>query len=972
MAPITRSSVHGRATESESISRHRSSYPAEENGEDDQDMAEDYDEESAEEGLQSPYQYSAQDILRPLQDTADRVSRQAEEFAKQLDKFNINRETTDQSLWEDALVLLERFSTIAHARQRKTAVDDFDGQLDKIQLENDLWILARNLLACKSPETVNNAQIAQESRLGDLHRYSGNTELWASFLDSDAVAQEYECILSWLQDRAAETSEPIEDLLHTLTEKSERGDGVWSAGPIYTQAAIKQQKRTRVWSKPLDPSAPGIKRTHARPSDNKSLVAQLDPDSRTRESAVLQDQDEFHEQAVWQTCWEMLRRGRTAAEIQSWWAERKEVWRYEALRCCGPKASEMAESPWLRILNLATNQEWVDRCKALAHNTAIADRYQKAVYGILCGDGEASRQASEVVDDHLFALFNALLIERYQHYIQAYQKKLVEPSAIAYRPDSDAHDHIRQYVAKVQSAQANKIESHLPHKMIELAMVSRDFDAFFLSMGRAAAHVAHATGQGYEMMNPSTAESNEISQLNAQDHDSARMVVHLQLILQALGFLDSVYAENEYEMENNIVSYINFLQSIGRFQLIPLYASRLSDKRAQHVLGSILIKVKESKERDTIVKLMKKEDLNLPEIIMGVFSLANIDDLQKLRNKDLPTPPRITTPGGTAKFAVRRVKPQLMTGNVSEAVENAVRSVEWCRYVDAESWGGAAWCVSSLYKIFLFKGDFVALRQLLDRVSLSEISLAAVGMNLNFADGDPPIENGGDEDEDMDEDRVQPMSPSRKRRDPLADHPLTRSGTDRETLAFKSLIWRQLEQLATAIDTLDIFQETADNLEANRSNPSLLRTYKRDLKKALDDVRTAIAPLLDNDFLSQPQDNSDEYQLRVIRNHYIPECILAYNSVLWFAGHFVSRAWLVECMELAQRVAEVPMLTNAFVEGKRMKELVRAFAVDSEALLQANEQSGPKAKKMKTEKGNSDIWKVSWKEQGPIDLEALD
>jgi nuclear pore complex protein Nup107 len=112
--------------------------------------------------------------------------------------------------------------------------------------------------------------------------------------------------------------------------------------------------------------------------------------------------------------------------------------------------------------------------------------------------------------------------------------------------------------------------------------------------------------------------------------------------------------------------------------------------------------------------------------------------------------------------------------------------------------------------------------------------------------------------------------------------------------------------------------------------------------------------------------------LKDLRNHYIPECILAYNSALWFAGHFISRNWLVECMELAQVVAQTPMLTEAFVEGGRMKELVRAFAIDSEALLQASEQGGPKTKKMKTDKGNSEIWKVSWKDEGPLDLEALD
>ncbi|KAK5194332.1 Nucleoporin nup84 [Exophiala xenobiotica] len=923
-------------------------------------------------GARSPYQSSAQDMLRPLQDTADRVSKQAEEFAKALDKFVVNREPTDQSLWEDALLLLERFSKIAHNRRQKTAADDSEAQVQKIQLENDLWVLVRNLLACSSPETVNNAQIAQDSRLGGLHRYSSNAELWSAFLDSDAVAQEYECILSWLQERAAATSEPIEDLLRDLNEKSERGDGVWSAGPIYTQTAIKQQKRTRVWSKPLEPSNPGLNRTHVRNSDNKPLVTQLDPDSRTRESAVLQEQDEYHEEAAWQTCWEMLRRGQTAADIQSWWAERKEVWRYEVLRGCGANPTEMADSPWLRILNLATNPEWLARCKALAHNPAIVDRYQKAVYGILCGDNAAAKSAGKTIDDHLFALFNALLMDRYLHYIQVYRDKLSEAGAITYPPQPPSTEQIRHYTTKVHSNPAMKSQTHLAHKLFELTVVSKDYEAFFVNMGQAAAHVAHTTGQGDDLIESNKVHGNEISQVNAQDQDAVRMAVHLQLILRALGFLDSAYAQHEYEMENNIASYIGFLKSIGRYQLIPTYAAKLSATRAQHVLGTILINVTNSRERDTMVRLMKHEQLNVADVIYGIFSLANYADLQKLEKMTQCSPPTMTVPGGAAKFAVLRVRSSLMTGNVTDADERALRSVEWFRYIDAENWGSAAWAFGSLYKIFLADGNFVALRQLIDRVSLSEISLAAVGMNLNFADGEPPAQNDETDDEDMDEDRVNPISPSRKRRDPIAEHPLTRRGNDRETLAFKALIWRQLEQLTMAIDALDMFQETADNLEANRNNPSLLRTYKRDLKKALDDVRSTIVPLLDNDFLCQPQDEQEGVQLTAIRNHYIPECILAYNSALWFAGHFVSRAWLVECMELAQRVAETPMLTNAFVEGGRMKELVRAFAVDSEALLQATEQSGPKAKKMKTDKGNGDIWKVGWKEQDEIDLEAMD
>ena len=156
----------------------------------------------------------------------------------------------------------------------------------------------------------------------------------------------------------------------------------------------------------------------------------------------------------------------------------------------------------------------------------------------------------------------------------------------------------------------------------------------------------------------------------------------------------------------------------------------------------------------------------------------------------------------------------------------------------------------------------------------------------------------------------------------------------------------------------------------NKDNVAQRRTLQRELRKALERVQSAILPLFDPDFLSQPLDEEEAVVLQEIRNHYIPECILAYNSVLYFAGHALSRSRLVECMELARTVAQIPSLTKAFVESGRMRELVTAFALDSQALLLANEAGKSKKVMGKSEKG-IDIWQVSWKEQA-LDLEALD
>ena len=113
-------------------------------------------------------------------------------------------------------------------------------------------------------------------------------------------------------------------------------------------------------------------------------------------------------------------------------------------------------------------------------------------------------------------------------------------------------------------------------------------------------------------------------------------------------------------------------------------------------------------------------------------------------------------------------------------------------------------------------------------------------------------------------------------------------------------------------------------------------------------------PLLESEFLSRPSDEAEAISLTNIRNHYLPECVLAYNSVLYFAGHAISRTWLVACMNLAQVVAGNDMLTDAFVQSSRMKELVTAFAMSSQALLHANEQGGRKGKKDE----NLEVWQV--------------
>jgi nuclear pore complex protein Nup107 len=935
-------------------------------------------------GLQpgfSLHSSTAFDLLQPLQQTAERVSRQVEEFARDLDKFNSNLENSEQQIWVDARSLFQRLSELSKTRLQDTlargagtsrvqeGLGGTEGEIQKLQLEANLWALSADLLICNSPDATAEAGSRQETVLNGLHRYSLPTELWNAFLESDTTAQEYEVILGWLQETAEISSPTVDEVLAELNAKAERGDGIWSAGYLYTKNAIKAQKRSRSWAKPLEPTIAGISKIHVRPLDSEPLVTQMDPDAQTRQAHVLLQQDDFHEQYAWQACWEVLRRGYDQNMIQTWWAERKEVWRSVCLRA-NPMHPDQHNLAFSRIMNLASNRKWSEICRQLCQDSADLYTFQSAVYGIISGDLPATLKACHTIDEGLFAHFNALLIERYKLFLYAWDAKVQDASKSIYTPASPKWTQIRQYLLSCQADDLTRAESLEPHRAIEAALMSQDFEAFFVRMGQAAAQVAHLTRDNAHLMAKNDeSPKDDCAHVTAGDFDSVRIVAHLQLVLHSLGYLDEVYEKHLYTVENNIANYIGWLQREGKFELIPMYASHLSKDRVAHVLGAILGDVKVPKERDVQVKLMKKYNINVPEVLWGNFCITNASLLAKLQDRGIAAKfPRITEHVGTGIVKNIKIRPRFMGSNVKDEETVAIETLEWFRYTNAENWGQACWAVAALYMSFLTEGRLAAASSLAERVYLSDMSLAALKMNLNIA------EASDDEDVDMDivsrEESHKTKSPSKKRKH--APNLLLLPGKSREQLASKSLVWLQLEQLISVLNAFDRWIEAEMEMEEyvflqclsndqqltkrrNRNNPSQMRVLKRELLKYLGAIQELMSPLLDEDFLCRPNDETEGAVLDDIRNHYLPECILAFDSVLYYAGHALSRKYLVECMNLAQLVASSSTLTKAFVESKRMQELVTAFAVDSKALLHANEIDG--GKKAKKDSG-IDIWQI--------------
>ena len=773
-------------------------------------------------------QSNVQEIVGPLQQTADRVTRQIEEFAKCLDQFNTNRTRSEQGLWDDAFALLENYNAISLQRaskepeKRQSLHDSVQAQSPSgaatrrtVELEADIWALMHDILVNNSPDAFEGAEEARHTAFAQLHQYSTNADLWTTFLDSDPVAAECEATLSWLQDRSEfKDLEKEIQALTSLSRLTTRGDEIYSAGPLYTKNSVKNLKRASSWHMPLDAASTKIRDLHIREDDGERLTYQLDPDAETREKAVLALEDEAHERASWQACWEMVRRGVPRPDFEKFWNRRNEMWRFAVLRANDPfldVGSDLIRSPWLRIINGATNDTWFELCKILAQSED-QDPYRQAVYGLLSGQVAPSLKACGTVDDFLYAITNATLVSRFRTFVSAFRQKQMNPQEQNFMPEDPNYNAIDGFLNHIQSNDRTSSECLRPFKYLQARLFSKQTDETFLQFGTEAARVSGMRHDGGAFVIGEGRQSNQAAHLAVQDADSVRMIAHLQLVLKALGYLDHSYEKSLPVIESNIVNYISVLHAQSKWNLIPLYASKLSATRIPYVLGSILLDVSDPKERSTLIRLLKQYDIEVSETIYGIYSFANTAKIGDFKRGRISfSPPKITElKAVTSKFKVAKLRSQFMDGEIDDEDDRAIRSVEWYRHIDPAHWGKACYSISTLFKIFLYEGKFAAARDLVQRASLMDVSLAALGLDARFAEIMSPSEaESPGELEDSQDQPSKSLSPSKKKAQ--KEHFLARPSTTRAIAASQAIVWYHLEQLVIALsafaDWIDIAEE---------------------------------------------------------------------------------------------------------------------------------------------------------------------
>ncbi len=688
--------------------------------------------------------------LHPLQATADRVGKQVEEFAENLDRLSSRNKRKHAKDCSDVLPLVDAYKKIAretvrrlqslHAPERQqqllkktkrrlrnssakstprpTPAEDGNGRgmmtsvedLRRWELEEQTWDLVGIMLQVGYPkrgmtnmDLDGGSCLARPSKDTEVHRYSSEKDIWNKFLASDDQAWERHAVVEWLKRCADSSGQDIEQVVKELESGADRGSGLWAHSWLYSKEAIKFQKRLRSWPQALEPDDPGLNTSLMNSDKTKSLVTQLDPDAITRQDRSLEQQDYYFERATWLACWEMLRRGKSWDYIREWCHERGEGWRATAIRGDSRNAHFPTSSPstWQsRVL-------WRKVC-ALAAKEGSIDEYENGVYGVLSGYLPSVLKVSRSWDDYLFAHYNSYLLHSFDRYLKSSFPDRVPASM------NDKHSSLNfsvfggqrtqsgnQIVEKMKHLEKTKEEAREPLKMLQGSLIANSFDDFVFKHGLRLTHTANADGRS-KILEPfgdaQILQEIVTAPISMADHDFLRLITHIIFIFQDLGFQFGE-GERRTAMESIIVTYVDYLTKAGKQQLLPLYASRLSHQTSITCLGRQLPAIQDRRERQIMISLMKQNGIDVPSVLSMQLQLIITDT--SLTESNWPGL-RILEQTSKDVSNVRPIQTGFIGNEITDNQEDLIHGFEWFLLLDFH-WQQTMAVGVVIYKHFLRK-----------------------------------------------------------------------------------------------------------------------------------------------------------------------------------------------------------------------------------------------------------------------------
>ncbi|KAF3939550.1 hypothetical protein ABW19_dt0210403 [Dactylella cylindrospora] len=802
---------------------------------------------------------------------------------------------------------------INYLGNRDDEILDLIAETDFYKMESETWDLVGRLL----PGRNTPFGTGSSRQVGD---YESNEILRRQLLKESSVFRELNIIRDWLRSIAPEPEIPNEGA---------EDEETMASGHMYTFHALKDYK-----TKHMDPSEYVRKGANVRfeypergipePEDKSTFIAtEMDPDGPLRQERKVATGDHYYDSTFYRALWGYIRRGdfKPAAEWcrkcgQSWRAPvvlggRDEVdWLIDEDVTDDPIYDASSEQG---LSGNRRRQLWRRACYALAKrpDNAPGDLWEKAAYGLLAGDIETAIPACSDWHDHIYTQVNALIEAHYESYLQQHGRI---PNGVFLLPISDAVTMLgsNNVVARIVDS-LSKPDDHRFVAAHAALGAMRAVQGSIIS-DRIPKLVGVFADQLREFrVNPAyEPEKDTNTPVDCTDWKVLRVVAHIIIILQHLGQWPEIGPDAEAAQEV-IAGYIRMLAAAGKYNVIPLYAARLSHARCVEVMGEVLLHVDGDTMRDDMIRSFNNYGLDIVSTLRRTMDNAFVQTAESYNHDELPI--QVLSEFSLAWNARKKVEPE---------DEHLIKTAEWMLLVDGMKTDLIKAGVM-MFKRFYLTGRLDAARELTKRIPSRDLI---------------PDEEGGNDDLPADIQAV-------------------------------ASVYIEYELLIEGLDALDSWNQSlaqAATLKREGGQASLRRAKTRDeLQAAYEHAQDRLGVLV-NSWLVQCENHEDAAMVKHIRNTYIPDITMALHGVHLAAGHNLNKSFYSRCFELAVLVAKPSSgVAETFVATGRMAKYVDELAKVSLLCLQASKGMAKEPNAWKSAEGTIAIWNVKpvVKEQRP-------
>lgn len=264
--------------------------------------------------------------------------------------------------------------------------DGEQAELEYWQLEHQTWEIFAGLtshrLNSKSEMEIENDVSLELVQ----NKYTSNARFRQFLMQSDPRFKEWTLILNWLLQYAPDPMESFDE-----------GAPRYGSGWMYTKESLKSKKLLA--GKKLLSLHANSNMFFSKKADRKNLITELDPDAPSRQQRQLEEEDEEAERNFMKFLWGWVRKGdisgarRVCDESGEWWRGASLSGNDEAHdhNIDGHKSdmtSGEAAGPKQTVIGNRRRELWRRMCFAIARKQG-GDDWEKAVYGVLCGDVES-------------------------------------------------------------------------------------------------------------------------------------------------------------------------------------------------------------------------------------------------------------------------------------------------------------------------------------------------------------------------------------------------------------------------------------------------------------------------------------------------------------------------------------------------------------------------------------------------------